>query len=302
MSLGTIGGISFGYTIGPTSRLQVDPGPAFTGRGDSFATVNEQHEVTAALGDAGVLAGVRWAYISATTRSMEYYVEADGHDSTLLGIMKFTLFRDRLDRVFGCERYAVHSGDGDADLDVLYAELSDDDIATMPRLGTDVVRRSNLNGSPGWAWGEERFLLASCEFGRLDHLPWPQKSLTKQLVALARTTDPAQPALFDIFAPAEVGGLEALEAGRDQSLRTFVVAHSLDPVSRQIELVLGRPRLNLGGGQAWDWRADLLDATPSVGTGRLDDWSGSTAPGVEPDAIVRVRAQDDRAARSTGER
>jgi len=66
------------------------------------------------LGDAGVLAGVRWAYLSATTRSLETYSEADGHDAAWLGNTRFTLFRNRLDRVFACERYAVHSGENDA--------------------------------------------------------------------------------------------------------------------------------------------------------------------------------------------
>jgi hypothetical protein len=40
---------------------------------------------------------------------------------------------------------------------------------------------------------------------------------------------------------------------------TFVVAHSLDPLSQQVELVFGRVRLNSGGGQAWRWRQDLQD-------------------------------------------
>jgi hypothetical protein len=45
--------------------------------------------------------------------------------------------RNRLDRVFTCKRYTVRSGYGDADLDMLYAELSDRDIDTMPRLDPD---------------------------------------------------------------------------------------------------------------------------------------------------------------------
>src|SRR4051812_30274298 len=110
------------------------------------------------LGGTGVLDGVRWAYRSAVARSLEMYTEADGHDAAWLGHTKFTLFRDRLDRVFACERYAVHSGKNDADLDVLYAELSGPDIDAMPRLNPDLVRRCDLSGSPGWVCGERRFL------------------------------------------------------------------------------------------------------------------------------------------------
>ena len=64
----------------------------------------EQQDVIADLTAAGVLTGIRWAYESATRRSLESYCEADGHDPAWLGHTRFTLFRDRLDRVFDPER------------------------------------------------------------------------------------------------------------------------------------------------------------------------------------------------------
>jgi len=254
------------------------------------------------LGDAGVLAGVRWAYLSATTRSLETYSEADGHDAAWLGNTRFTLFRNRLDRVFACERYAVHSGENDADLDLLYDQLSERDIETRPRLAAGLVHRSNLNGSPGWVYEATRFLLASGTFGKLDQLPWPQKSPTKQRVARQRNPEPPQPSLFEGFAPEEVGGLEAvLAAGQDLDLKTFVVAHSLDALSQQIELVFGRPRLNSGGGQAWHWRQDLLSAPPAAGGRRTDDAPAPNGPNTVPDAPVRLRrpAEDRRGRRTS---
>ena len=78
------------------------------------APMGEQQEVIAELTAAGVLAGIRWAYESATRRSLESYCEADGHDPAWLGHTRFTLFRDRLDRVFACARYAVPTVDGAA--------------------------------------------------------------------------------------------------------------------------------------------------------------------------------------------
>lgn len=267
--------------------------------------MSEQQDVTAELSEAGILAGVRWAYLSATTRSLETYSEADGHDAAWLGNTRFTLFRNRLDRVFGCERYAVHSGNDDADLDLLYAELSERDIDTMPRLDSGLVRRSNLNGSPGWVHGERRFLLASGVFGKLDQLPWPQKSPTKQRVARQRNPEPPQPSLFEVFAPEEVGGLEvALAVGQDLDLKTYVVAHSLDPLSQQVELVFGRARLNSGGGLAWYWRQDILGAPPAGSGRRTDDAPRPTGPNTVPDAAVRLRrgAEERRDDHASGER
>jgi hypothetical protein len=266
--------------------------------------VSEQRDVIAELREAGVLAGVRWACLSATTRSLETYSEADGHDAAWLGNTRYTLFRDRLDRVFACERYAVRSGNDDADLDLLYDQLSERDIDTMPRLDAGLVRRANLNGSPGWAHGERRFLLASCVFGKLDRLPWPQKSPTKQRVAGQHNPEPPQPSLFEGLDPEEIGGLEALlTAGQDLDLTTYVVAHSLDALSQQVELVFGRARLNAGGGQAWYWRHDLLGAPPAGGGRRTDDAPLSTGPNTVPDAPVRLRrpAEERRDNRSSGE-
>jgi hypothetical protein len=254
--------------------------------------VSEQQDVIADLGDAGVLIGVRWAFLSATTRSLEIYSEPDGHDHALLGTIRFTTLRDRLDRVFACERYAVQTGNDAADLDLLYAELSARDIDTMPRLDPGLVRRANLNGSPGWAVEGRRFLLAAGEFGKLRELPWPQKSPTKQRVARQPSPEPPQPSLFEGFALEELGGLEAaVTAEHELDLETFVVAHSLDLLSRQMELVFGRPRLNSGGGQAWHWHQDLLTMPGGGGGRRTDDAPRPTGPNSVPDAPVRLRRQ-----------
>jgi hypothetical protein len=257
--------------------------------------MDEQHDVIAELGDAGVLAGVRWAYESATRRALESYSEADGHDAAWLGNTRFTLFRDRLDRVFACDRYAASAADG-LDFDVLYAELSDQDLLTMPRLLPGLVRRCDLRGSAGWGYRGWRFLLASGEFGGLDTLPWLHRSTTKQLVALQRGPDIRQPSLFETLL-AEDGAAEAfggidtvlLAADRELDLVTYIVAHSLDAFSGEIELVLGRPRLNLGGGPAWHWYQDLL-TVPLPGAGRRPDADQVPAdPTGVPDAPVRLR-------------
>ncbi|WP_433261888.1 hypothetical protein ACQPZF_28040 [Actinosynnema sp. CS-041913] len=261
--------------------------------------MTEQQEVVAEFGAAGVLAGLRWAYLSATTRALEDFSEADGHDAAWLGNTRFTLFRNRLDRVFHCERYAAP--EEDSGLDELYARLSGRDIDTMPRVAPGAVRRSNLNNSPGWAVGDRRFLLAAGEFGKLDELSWARRSTTKQRVALQREPHPAQPSLFEHFAEEEVGGLFAL-ATRSLDLDTFVVAHSLDPVSRQAELILGRARLNAGGGPAWTWRTDVL-RTPAAGGSRRTAKPTPIAPDTAPDAPVRLRGRaEQRDGRASGER
>jgi hypothetical protein len=186
-----------------------------------------------------------------------------------------------------CGRYALQVGANPVDgLDLLQVELSNRDIETMPSIAPDLVRRADLNHSPGWAFDDVRFLLASCAFGKIDKLPWPQKSQTKQRVAQQRNPEP-HPSLFDELAEGEVAGLLAL--GEEHlDLDTFVIGHTLDTVGPKAELVFGQPRINVGGGDAWHWYVNLLGTPPTRGGVRADPPS---APGPDsvPDVAVRLR-------------
>ena len=258
-------------------------------KGCRLLAMGEQDKVMADLEQAGVVAGIRWGFLSATDRVLEDYSEAAGHDAAWLGITRFNQFRDRLDRVFACGRYTVPvGGDAAVSLDLLHAELTERDIESRPRLAPDLVVRADLNGSPGWAWQGYRWLLASCAYGKIDQLPWPRKSPTKQRVAQAHNPD--QASLFDGFALEEVPGLvEALAAPHQLDLETFVIAHTQDVDHEACELVLGRARLNIGGGEAWHWRRTLL-GTPRADGGRLFAEGPTPAgPDTVPDALVRLR-------------
>jgi len=264
--------------------------------------MGEQQDVIEGLTAAGVLTGIRWAYESATRRSLEIYSEADGHDLAWLGHTRFTLFRDRLDRVFSCGRYAVPTADGRLDIDVLCAELSERDLATMPRLAPGLVRRADLRGSAGWAYRRHWFLISSAEFGRLETLPWQEKSVTKQLVAMQPSPDRRQPSLFEDLLTDGVlpdgllpGRLDPLLLAADQELRvpTFIVAHTLDASTGEIELTFGRPRLNLRGGPGWHWREDLLNVPlPVVRRAEVPAAAEIDQPSEVPDAPVRLRIID----------
>jgi hypothetical protein len=269
--------------------------------------MGEQQSVIAELRASGVLAAIRWAYESAVRRALETYCEADGHDHAWLGHTRFTLFRDRLDRVFSCARYVVGVDDGSLDLDILYAELSEHDLATMPRLAPGIVCRDDLYGSAGWTFRGRRFLLAAGEFGKLDTLPWADRSTTKQLVATQSSPDPhvRQPSLFEDLPPDLAAGLDAaLRAAQPQlDLVTYIVAHSLAPATGDIELVFGRPLLNVRGGDSWHWRENLLtvplvaaapgpaEATTETAPDSAREDGGRDARNARdvPDAPVRLR-------------
>lgn len=252
--------------------------------------MSERHELVNTLDSAGVLAGIRWAYLSAADRVLEDYSEPAGHDATWIGVTRFTLFRDRLDRVFSCRRYAVAEGaDGQTGLDLLHAELSERDISTFPTLDPELVGRADLSGSPGWSYAGTRWLLGSSAFGKLNEVPWPQKSAIKQLVAQQPTDEPDQPTLFDHFAYDEHAGLAMVMAGSKLDLHTLVVGHSLDAEHGGRELVIGQPRLNSEGGSAWHWKHDLLQAPPANG-GRLRPSAPiPVSPDTTPDAPVKLR-------------
>lgn len=260
--------------------------------------MTEKTDLIARLQAAQILDGIRWAYTSAVSRTLADHSEDAGYDAALLGSMRFVLFRDRLDRVFACGKYALQSGeDTAAGLDLVHVELTERDIETMPVLTPGLVRRADLNHSPGWFYEDLRFLIASSEFGKIDALPWPQKSPTKQAVAKQPTPEPP-PTLFDGLADEEIAGLASM-VDETLDVDTFVVAHSLDSVSQKRELVFGRPRLNEGGGEAWHWYENLL--TGPVQPGGQQDVPQPSGPDSVPDAPVRLRAKADRRDGSAGQ-
>ncbi len=259
--------------------------------------MSEQEDVVGDLAELGVLAGIRWAYQAACARTLGDFDEADGHDATWFGTTRHTLFRDRIDRVFHCKRHAAQDGAEGDNLDLVFERLTQDEIDTFPALPPMLVARADLHGSPGWSTGTYRFLLASTLYGEVETLPWPRKSEIKQMVAAKPGPEP-QPTLFDDLEDDEVGSLRVLQATAEAELdvQTFVVAHSLDPVSGERELVFGRPFLNLGGGNAWRWRENLLRDLPAGGARTTAPVSPSS-PDAEPDAAVRLRRGVERRAR-----
>lgn len=250
------------------------------------------------LRDSGVIGGIEWAYRSATSRVLSDHSEDAGYNSRSLGFNRFILFLDRLDRVFSCGKYALDEGaDPTRGLDLLHAELPKADIRTMPNLSPNLIRPANVSQSPGWAFKDLRFLLASSDFGKIDRLPWGTRSKTMQRIAAQPSPEP-EPSLFDDLDPQEVPGLTELSKAQ-LDLDTFVVAHSLDPVTHNVELAIGRPRYNNGGGSSWHWLEDLLDARPTTGGHRIETVA-PTGPDTVEDAPVRLRPAAQRAPK-TGE-
>jgi hypothetical protein len=112
------------------------------------------------------------------------------------------------------------------------------------------VARDDLNGSPGWRHGHYRMLLKRHEFGSVQAIRWDRDSPTKQSVAHQEFPDDPQLTLF---------GAVPRRAASD--VVTLVLAHSASEEPLEMELFLGRPRLNDDGGPAWHWIRPLTDDT-----------------------------------------
>jgi hypothetical protein len=219
--------------------------------------VAEEEKVIAEMTDGGVLAALRWAAVSAYTRAWADYDPETGHSQTVLGITAHTLLADRQDRVFRLDKYA------DDDSDVLLAGLLRSEQESLPNV--EGVARADLNGSPAWQFGEYRWFVSSFDHGRVNDISWGRKSATKRRIA-AQTSDES-PDQFVL--PGTYGGppghtldlltvRDLLAAGGRQSVVSVVLTHSIDPHTGAIELFLGRPRLNRGGGYPWVWLHPLL--------------------------------------------
>lgn len=261
--------------------------------------MTEQTDIIARLTAARVIDGYQWAYTSAVTRTLADYSEEAGHDAGWLGLTCHTLFCDRLDRIFSCGRYALDpAADATSGLDLVRAELFEHEIETMPRIPAGLVTRANLNQSPGWRFEDLRLLVASAPWGKIASLPWPRRGWTKQVVASRPAPEPG-PSLLDMLAEEDRGDIVA-EVEDVLDLVTFVVAHSIDAVRGRRELVLGRSRLNYGGGDAWHWYKDLYSVPPSGGAGQLVA-TPPPAPDDVPDAPVKLRKKGDGEKKANGQ-
>lgn len=243
--------------------------------------------MTGNLAGMGALRGLRWSFMDAADRVLNDMPEAAGYDATAIGGARHSLLRDRLDRVFSCEKYRVPDGESTAGLDILHQELSSEAIKTLPRIAPGTITRSNMNGSPGWTDGRVRLLVASAEYGAIDSIRWIERSETKQKVARQSLTPHVEPTILDPL-PAEF--LDALFANskRQLDMPTFVVAHSVNIVTGERELVLGRPRDNHEGGRAWLWVVDLLQG-PDLQQSHGPLLSGQTPNTDVADVQVRLR-------------
>jgi len=255
--------------------------------------MTEHDDVIQTLRTQGALAGLVWAYHSATERTLGDFSEAAGHTASWLGFTRFTLLSDRMDRVFSCRKYSLHAeASPNESLDLLHAELTKDDIDAMPQIDSALVQRADLKGSPGWVCGQRRFLIASFGFGEIDEISWSQKSPTKQRVAHQQSPDSVQEGFFDDLPEDERNVLVKRSDLEDLGFQTLVIAHSLQFNGTGSELYLGRPRFNIGGGNAWHWRENLLTEPPPSQTRQNNDpIDGPTSESNVEDAPVRLRRQ-----------
>ncbi|MFI5810275.1 hypothetical protein ACIA7S_04750 [Streptomyces sp. NPDC051643] len=258
--------------------------------------MSEQQDALEDLEEASVLAAISWAAESAYARTMRDYDPDAGHDQGWVGYTAHGFLRDRQDRVFSCGKYAVSSpADALSGLDTVAAGLLPREFDRMPRIPPGTVTQANLNGSPGWRFGDWRWLQSAFPFGESNVIPWPQKSPTKRRVAAQAVANPDQPMLpvdedeAHLFEDIMEALLSLDEDEGD--LTTLVVAHSVQKELGARELFLGRSRLNKGGGSAWHWKHDLL-TPPSGDYGRTPKpITPEPSGGFDsvPDAAVRLR-------------
>lgn len=259
--------------------------------------MTERENAQGDLSAAGVLDVLLWSFASARRRSLQDYDPETGHDQAWFGMTRYKLMVDRLDRCFSSGNYLVGEDFApESGLDVLGAGLMPGELDVMPRLGSGVVGRDDLNGSPGWRLGRWRILLAAAQYGQATKIAWEQKSPTKRRVAAQPGPDQMMLPLEDVPVLFEL--LKARDTATQPSAPTLVLAHGLDAETGAAELLLGRPRLDEPGAPPWWWTINLL-ATPPSGEGerstdlRPQGSGGESASAVE-DAPVFLRKTERR--------
>jgi hypothetical protein len=193
--------------------------------------MSEDREAWGTLLKAGFLHALREAHTEATLAVFGAMSRAAGFKERSFGTGAFDVLETQLDRVFRVGDFAPAP-----------AEADEDPLAAM-------VTRHDLNGSPGWRYGRYRILLKRHRFGAARAIRWDRDSFTKQ--AVARQEFPDDPQLtLDLG----VGAVREMD-----DVVTLILAHSATEEPLEMELFLGRPRLNADGGPAWHWLRQLTD-------------------------------------------
>ncbi len=180
--------------------------------------VSEDRDAWDELHAAGFLHGLREAHLEATLAVFGGLSRAAGFTDRSFGFTAYDVLATQVDRVFR------------------------DDPA---------VTRDDLNGSPGWRRGRYRVLLKRHEFGAVRAIRWDRDSPTKQRVARQGFAGDAQLALDLVLDSGTRIEHDAAEPV------TLVLAHSASEEPLELELFLGRPRLNADGGDPWHWLLEL---------------------------------------------
>lgn len=259
--------------------------------------MSERERILGGLGGTDVLRGIRWAYESAARRTREDYDEPTGHDATWVGISRWKLFCDRLDRAFSCGKYATKEDSPEGvGLDVLFATLTKDEQATFPHIPPGTVFRDDVLGSPGWSNGDVRWLLASAKPGGVDNIKWSRRSPLKQRAAKQPDPDNDQLSIFDeLFDDASTTEMQdALKHAQDFDRTTLVVTHAHDIDTDARELYIGLPSME-NHDKAWAWKANLLTIPPSDPGRQRPPVVEPDGPSTVPDAPVRLRKPGEKA-------
>jgi hypothetical protein len=229
--------------------------------------MSEDREAWGTLLKAGFLHALREAHTEATLAVFGAMSRAAGFKERSFGTGAFDVLETQLDRVFRVGDFAPDP-----------AEADEDPLAAM-------VTRHDLNGSPGWRYGRYRILLKRHRFGAARAIRWDRDSFTKQ--AVARQEFPDDPQLtLDLG----VGAVREMD-----DVVTLVLAHSATEEPLEMELFLGRPRLNADGGPAWHWLRQLTDDTLGADPRRTPVQSTLPLWG-DDEADVPVRLHPRRAA------
>jgi hypothetical protein len=253
--------------------------------------VSERERILSVLGGSDVLRGIRWAYESAARRTRDDYDELTGHNATWVGITRWVLLCDRLDRVFSCGRYAAPEGSPDSvGRDVVLATIPEPERLAFPHIKPGTVVRADILGSPGWSNGDVRWLLASAEHGGIDQINWTHRSPVKQRVAKQADPDQDQMSILDVLVddPGAAKLRDALEHAVELDIVTLVVAHTHDVDEDGRELYLGLPSVE-GRGNPWAWKSNLLTSPPDGPTRQGPPVVQPDSPSDVPDALVRLR-------------
>lgn len=216
---------------------------------------DEQNRIQARFFEVDFLEALVWAARSAIQRVKDDHSAEAGYNSRTFGNNFREILLDRLHRVFSTHAYTLpQDAAPNSGQDVVYAELSREEIETMPLISPGLITFSEVRQSPVWHYKEIRLFLQSAGSNSFDKMGWNHSRVKREIACAPYCPDTITSPLqteIDLFGKVHPNSTVPPNA------IPLVFAYKVNQFEGLCGLTIGRPKDDTLKTGSWHWRLPI---------------------------------------------